>query len=143
MNVLISVFECSPLKGSDSYVGWSYAKNLSRVHTVYALTRTENKCDIENFCKSGNVELLNLHFIYIDQSSFLIKKVYRFNRYLGFLGSYLIWQKAAYKAAKKLCKSIRIDICHHISIADFRIAGYLWKLNIPFIFGPVGGAGNT
>lgn len=38
---------------------------------------------------------------------------------------------------------VKIDVCHHVSIADFRCAGKLWKLNIPFIFGPVGGGQET
>ena len=47
MNVLLSVFECNPLRGSDSYVGWSYVINAAKYNNVYALTRTANKADIE------------------------------------------------------------------------------------------------
>lgn len=139
MNILLSVFECNPLRGSDSYVGWSYATNISHLHTVYALTRSENRADIEAFCKKEKIDFPNLHFIYVDQSKLFSKILYKINRYLGFLGSYFVWQKAAYQTTKKLCKTVRIVVCHHVSIADFRCSGYLWKLDIPFIFGPVGG----
>lgn len=120
MNILLSVFECNPLRGSDSYVGWSYATNISHLHTVYALTRSENRADIEAFCKKEKIDFPNLHFIYVDQSKLFTKILYKINRYLGFLGSYFVWQKAAYQTAKKLCKTVRIDVCHHVSIADFR-----------------------
>ena len=144
MKVLLSVFECDPYKGSDSYVGWSYAVSLAKYHDVYALTRTENKESIEHYLLYHSApELQNIHFIYVDRSRFFSEFLYRFNRYLGFLGSYMFWQKAAYRKAVKLCMDIPIDLSHHISIADFRCAGYLWKLGKPFIFGPVGGGQET
>lgn len=143
MKVLVSVFECNPLKGSDSFVGWCYVKNMAKYNTVFALTRTENKIDIENYCQSKNINLQNINFIYVNQSEFFTKKLYKLNPYLGFLGSYFVWQRKAYKIVKKINKNINFDICHHISIADFRNAGCLWKLNVPFIFGPVGGGQET
>lgn len=143
MNILLSVFECNPLRGSDSYVGWSYVVNAAKYNNVYALTRTANKIDIEKYCVDMKVDLTNIHFIYIDQSKIFTEIIYKINRYLGFLGSYFVWQKSAYKVAKKLVNDIKIDVCHHVSIADFRCAGKLWKLDIPFIFGPVGGGQET
>lgn len=71
------------------------------------------------------------------------KIVYKFNKQLAVVGQYYMWQKAAYKEAKKLHATKQFDVAHVISIADFRFPGYLWKLNIPFIFGPVGGAQET
>lgn len=143
MNVCLSVFECNPLRGSDSYVGWSYVINAATYNNVYALTRTANKADIESYCDTNRVDLSRIHFIYVEQSKLFTEKIYKLNRYFGFLGSYFVWQKAAYKAAQKLSNDVQIDICHHVSIADFRCAGELWKLNVPFIFGPVGGGQET
>lgn len=143
MNVLLSVFECNPLRGSDSFVGWSYAVNMAKYNTVFALTRTENQADIETYCRENQIDSSNLHFLYVDQAPLFTEKLYKVNRYLGFLGSYFVWQRAAYKRAKELCKTTKIDICHHVSIADFRCAGHLWRLNVPFIFGPVGGGQET
>lgn len=143
MNILLSAFECNPYRGSDSYVGWSYARSLSQLHTVYVLTRNANKTDIEGYFNSHKDELRNLHFVYVDQSRLFTDVLYKVNRYLGFLGSYFVWQRKAYLTAKKIQKDMKIDVCHHVSIADFRCAGYLWKLNVPYIFGPVGGARDT
>lgn len=143
MKILLSVFQCNPLQGSDAFVGWSYVKSMAKYHEVYAFTRTQDKKDIETYCKNTNQSLDNVHFIYIDQSKFFTKVLYKLNRYLGYLGSYFVWQHSAYKVAKRLRKEIKFDICHHVSIADFRCAGYLWKLDAPFIFGPVGGGQET
>lgn len=58
---------------------------------------------------------------------------------LGYFATYVLWQWFAYKEAVKLSKLIDFDIVHHISIADFRMIGLLWKIKKPFVFGPVGG----
>lgn len=144
MKVIVSAFECNPYLGSDSYLGWAYALNMARINEVYVLTRIENKEDIERFCckKENNIPK-SLHFTYIERNRFWARDLYKINRYLGFLGSYFVWQKAAYRQARILCQNNEISLCHHVSIADFRCAGYLWKLNKPFIFGPVGGGQET
>ena len=141
MKVLLSVFECDPYKGSDSYVGWSYAASLSQIHEVYAITRIENRQSIESYLSQYANN--NLHFIFVKRSKLFSHYLYKVNKYLGFLGSYYIWQKAAYREAVNLSKDIDIDVCHHVSIADFRVAGKLWKIGKPFIFGPVGGGQET
>lgn len=133
MNILLSVFECNPLRGSDSYVGWSFVVNVAKYNNVYALMRTTNKIDIEKYCMDMKVDLTNIHFIYIDQSKIFTEIIYKINRYLGFLCFYFDWQKSAYKVAKKLVNEIKIDVCHHVSITDFRCVGKIWKLDIPFI----------
>lgn len=144
MKVLLSVFECNPLRGSDSYVGWSYVVNMAYFNEVYALTRMDNKDDIEQFFRDNSVpNSENIHFVYVKRSKLFAQYLQKVNDYLGFLGSYFIWQRGAYRAAKKLCSENNISVCHHVSIADFRCAGYLWKLGIPFVYGPVGGGQET
>jgi len=141
MKIILSVFECNPFRGSDSYVGWSYTVNVARYHEVFALTRAENQADIERyFSENTDPVRTRIHFIYIPRAKLFSKYVYRLNRHAGFLGSYFMWQRSALQAAKKLCREHDIALCHHISIADFRCTGYLWKTGKPFIYGPVGGA---
>lgn len=144
MKVLLSAFDCNPLFGSDPYVGWSWVINMAKKNEVYALIRTDHKPYIEQFCSENTVEHIeNIHFIYIDSSKFWGTVVYKFNNYMAVVGAYCMWQKKAYRVAKKLHKKENFDICHVVSIADFRFPGYLWKIPVPFIFGPVGGGQET
>lgn len=144
MKVLLSAFECNPLSGSDPYVGWSWVSNMAKINEVYVLLRVDHKPYIDKYCAENNVDgYRNIHFIYLSCSNFLGKVVYRFNRQLAVVGQYYMWQRSAYKAAKKLHKIEKFDVVHVVSIADFRFPGYLWRLKIPFIFGPVGGAQET
>lgn len=143
MNILISAFECNPYKGSDCYVGWSYVYHLAQIHEIYVVTRAENKKDIETYVSENNDNLLKkIHFIYVAQSPFFTKVLYKVNRYLGFLGSYYWWNKKAYHYIKKKYGYF-FDICHLVSIADFRFLGYFWRITDKFIVGPVGGAQET
>lgn len=144
MKVLLSAFECNPMFGSDPYVGWSWVSNLAKTNEVYVLLRIDHQRYIEKYCIDNTIEgYENIHFIYLPSSKLFGKIVYKINKQLAVVGQYYVWQKAAYKEAKKMHKTERFDVAHVVSIADFRFPGYLWKLNIPFIFGPVGGAQET
>jgi len=79
--------------------------------------------------------------------------------FLYFIG-YRLWQKSAYRTALSLLDSCAPDslrsrdfaslnlslepfvLCHHLTSVTFREPGYLWKLPIPFIWGPTGGTTN-
>lgn len=141
LKIILSVFECNPYKGSDSYVGWAYTVNMARYHEVFALTRVENREDIERYLSENcDAVLKQIHFIYIPRSKLLAEYIYKLNRYAGFLGSYFVWQRSALRAANKIISEHDVALCHHVSIADFRCPGYLWKTGKPFVYGPVGGA---
>jgi glycosyltransferase involved in cell wall biosynthesis len=54
--------------------------------------------------------------------------------------AYNAWQRAAFTEAKKLLKTQHFDLVHHITYTSFRAPGYLYKLKIPFFWGPIAGA---
>ena len=47
-----------------------------------------------------------------------------------------------FDAARKLHALHRFDLTHQVTMCGFREPGYLWKLEIPFVWGPVGGTQN-
>ena len=57
--------------------------------------------------------------------------------------AYNLWQKTAFKAAKELDAKEKFDLFHQFNMIGFREPGYLWKMNKPFIWGPVGGTVNV
>jgi len=52
---------------------------------------------------------------------------------------YLIWQWVAFNKAKKLTKIYSFNLVHHVSWGSLQLGSFMYKLNIPFIFGPAGG----
>lgn len=135
MKVLISAYACEPYKGSEPYVGWNWAIQMSKYNEIYVLTRANNKKNIDKYLNENKNE--KLHFIYYD-----LPKIFRVfkkgNR--GIHIYYKMWQSLAYYKMKKTSDYEKFDIIHHITFNEFRTPGSLWKLGIPFIWGPVGGA---
>jgi glycosyltransferase involved in cell wall biosynthesis len=55
---------------------------------------------------------------------------------------YNLWHRRAYQIARNLHQRMRFDLVHQLNLCGFREPGYLWKLDAPFIWGPLGGAQN-
>lgn len=53
--------------------------------------------------------------------------------------TYRRWQKEAFKVARQLHRQIRFDLTHQLNMIGFREPGYLWRLGVPFVWGPIGG----
>lgn len=135
MNILYSAFECNPNRGSEAYCGWSWIINMRKYHNIFVITRKENRREIEDYCKSNNID--NIKFFYCDIND-KFNLYYKYGKF--YMQYYVLWQKRAYKLAKKIVNEYPVDIIHHITLGDFRVIGNMWKLNKNFIFGPVGGA---
>jgi glycosyltransferase involved in cell wall biosynthesis len=58
---------------------------------------------------------------------------------LGFYTGYKRWQKKAYRIALQLHHARPFDLTHFVSLCGFREPGYLWNMNIPHVWGPIGG----
>lgn len=137
MNILLSAYSINPYKGSEDAVGWNWALTLSRRlpdSTIYIITKRFN----ENDTRRGIEEfgLKNVKLIIVDVPNLLNwfrEKHSKFHH-----AYYILWQKIAYNWVKK--SSIKFDIIHHITMGDFRIPGYMYKIkDAHTIFGPVGG----
>lgn len=57
--------------------------------------------------------------------------------------AYLQWEKDAFRIGAQLHDRVRFDLVHLITYVGFRFPGYFWKLDIPFVWGPIGGLENT
>jgi glycosyltransferase involved in cell wall biosynthesis len=55
--------------------------------------------------------------------------------------SYRQWQKDAFTLAQRLHAQVGFDVAHQLNMVGFREPGYLWRLDVPFVWGPIGGTG--
>jgi len=60
----MSAYACEPGKGSEPGVGWNWAREMSRWHDVWMLTRANNRPTIEGALQQG--ESAGLHCLYFD-----------------------------------------------------------------------------
>ena len=71
---------------------------------------------------------------------------YHPNRLIGRVQSWLLyrnWQRQSVDRAAQLHAKHRFTLTHHVTYASWRMPSPLWRLPIPFVFGPVGGGGVT
>ncbi|MCU1327055.1 MAG: hypothetical protein JWN34_2425 [Bryobacterales bacterium] len=52
---------------------------------------------------------------------------------------YLIWQEMAFRRARELHATIGFDLVHHVSCGTISAPPRLWRLGVPFLWGPIGG----
>lgn len=130
MKVLISAYACRPHHGSEQGVGWEWVRNIARFHMLWVLTSATNQPAIER------ESISNANFIFLSVDKLLwLKKLGLVGRYVY----YYIWHYQAYKKALDISKTIKFDIIHQLTFGTFRIPAFISKLQIPFIWGPVGG----
>lgn len=133
MKLLLSAFACDPSKGSEPNYGWSWANGLAaKGYEVHCLTRAEGKPFIEQQQVPGN---LHFHYIVLPLK---LEKLYYASTASMYL-YYLLWQWVAYRKAKKLHRQLGFSFAHHVTWGSLQLGSLLYKLDIPFIFGPAGG----
>lgn len=137
MNILISAFACDPFGGSEPGIGWGTVYyNAMAGDQVWCLTLKENQAHIERFLAEHPID--NLHFSYLEPPA-IWQFLLRLKWELGIYPFYLSWQKLALRHARELAKTVSFDIVHHASYGSLQLASQLWRLPVPFIFGPLGG----
>ncbi len=139
LKILVSAYACSPFKGSEHAVGWGFVQVLSRHHDLWVIAE-EEKCraDIERFLAENPGALPGVTF------HFLRKKRNRRLRKIwppSYYWYYRQWHRRAFELAIRLHDRVEFDLAHQLTMVGFREPGYLWRLDIPFVWGPVGGMG--
>lgn len=138
MRILYYSFSCAPCAGSDEGLGWLWPYYMRDDHEVYVVTRRDRKPQIERYLKEQKIA--NMHFFYCDIPDWM-NFYYKTGK--GFLAYQKLWQYPAYGMIKKLHKKYQFDLIHHVSTTDFRLIGFVYKLNTHYILGPLGGAQQT
>jgi glycosyltransferase involved in cell wall biosynthesis len=99
---------------------------------VHTITRNINRESVE---KHGPVPGLTVHYLQLPIG---LERLYSFSQTTMYL-YYILWQWMAYRLAKKLNNLLGFHWVHHVSWGSIQLGSYLYRLNVPFIFGPVGG----
>lgn len=136
LRVLVSVFAFSPVKGSEFAIGWDYVRAIAAHHQVWAIARSTEKDETDAYLRQhpDAMPTITVHYVpWTDmQFNFPLWEI-------PFSVLYRRWHWQAYQLASTLDAKINFDLIHHITATGFREPGFLWKLNKPYIWGPVGG----
>lgn len=147
--ILVMTYAVSPYKGSEYSVAWNYITHMSQYHDLTVLYGMSDNHMGDNETMSkwlAKNELQNVRFVFVTPSK-LANSLNWCNRHdilvYTFYFAFQIWQKCAYKKAKELLQSEHFDLIHNVGPIGYREPGYLWKLGLPYVWGPIGGANNS
>ena len=149
LKVLISAYACNPYKGSEEGVGWGWVKAIAKYHDLYVITAEFHRADIEKAIAENPAALSRVRFFYVPH------KPWHYAPTPGWVRiemsclkplmnlAYVTWLKDAYRLGAQLHRECHFDLVHQLTYIGYRFAGHLWKLDIPFVWGPIGGFANT
>ncbi|ANP74982.1 hypothetical protein A134_00490 [Vibrio crassostreae 9CS106] len=143
--ILVLAYAVSPTRGSEYNVAWNYIRQLAKkniVDVIYGASGDHigDTEELEAHLRSNMLENVNFYKAEPDRIcnalNFPNKKGVGFFFYLAFHR----WHKAAYKKAIQLNREFEYDLTHQLNPIGFREPGLLYRLNLPHVWGPVGGA---
>ena len=148
LKVLISAYACNPYKGSEEGVGWGWVTAIARSHDVCVLTAHYHREDIERALAEDSDLRSRARFVYVPSRPWHYRptagwKIIENSVLKPIMNlSYAMWQKDAYKVGRALHEQTPFDLVHLVTYVGFRFPGRLWKLDVPFVWGPIGGLEN-
>lgn len=135
LKILYCAFNCHPEQGGEAGNGWNFPLEIARQgHRVWCLTQESSRKAIE--AHRAEYEDLDLTFCYVPVPRFLDRL---WSNLAGMYLYYIIWQRLAYGSARKLHRQHHFDIAHHIVWGSIQLGTFIWKLDAPFVYGPLGG----
>lgn len=135
--LLMVAFGCHPTESMEWRIGWRRALlaaescDVTVLHGPAIDSRDLTRQAIEERGTDRGVE-----FIQVERGA-LGDWFHRFEStfYLG----YGRWNHKALQTARRLHAEKPFDLTHQVNYCGFREPGLLWKLGLPFVWGPVGG----
>lgn len=132
--VLVTAYAVNPYKGSEDGTGWNMILEIARHNKVVAITRKNNRADIDRYLTENSLPWAdNLSFAYFDWPYWLRfwKKGGR-----GALLYFYLWQIGLVFFIWR--NKFRFDIAHHLNFHNDWTPSFLWLLNRPMVWGPIG-----
>lgn len=130
--ILVTAYAINPYKGSEDGTGWNYVSQIARFNKVVAITRKNNIPEIERYIKENGVTI-NARFIGYDLPKWASFWKRGGN---GAMLYFYLWQffMVSFVKAQKL----QFDIAHNLNFHTDWVPTFLWRLNKPVVWGPVG-----
>lgn len=137
LKILVSCYACDPELGSEPGMGGNWVVQLARHHDLWVLTEANRFAPaLINYIDRHCPELKSaIHVTGIPRRRFGESLWQHFFYYW----TYRRWQKDALREARALQHQIAFDLVHQLNMIGYREPGYLWQLQLPFIWGPIGG----
>lgn len=147
--ILVMAYMLSPYKGSEFSVAWNYVTHMSKANdltVLYGISGNHmGECrETEDYIDKHPIPGVELIPVYPNHWANLLNWPNRHDIFVyTFYFAYRAWHRQAYRIACQLAERKHFDIVHYVGMIGYREPGYLWKLGLPYVWGPVGGANNV
>jgi glycosyltransferase involved in cell wall biosynthesis len=132
--VLITAYAVNPYKGSEDGMGWNFVRQAARFNRVLAVTRRNNRPAIERYiAENPALELANITFWYFDLPAWM--RWWKRGPLLSVLYFYM-WQIGL--ALWLWRKRPAVDLVHNLNFHNDWTPSFLWLLQRPLVWGPIG-----
>ncbi len=145
-NILVLAYAISPTRGSEYSVAWNYVKYMSQNNKLTVLfgIAGDHMGDFEEMqecIKESPFDNVTFIPVYPNRLANNLNWLNRHNLFVyTFYLAYRVWHKQVYKVAKELITKEEFDLIHYLNPIGYREPGYLWKLGLPYMWGPISGA---
>ena len=136
--VLICAYACSPGKGSEESVGWDTTAGITQagIRTVVLTRSSEKEASEKEATKLDQaVRPIFVSYDLHPKLSMLFNRIGKLGVELG----YLLWLRGARETVRSLHLKYRFTSTQHVTYARYWMPSPLTAINVPFMWGPVGG----
>ncbi len=144
-SILVLSYVVSPYRGSEASVAWNYITEMSKEHHLTVLygcggLHLGDNDDMERWLAEKSMP--NVDFVFVKPNS--LSKILNWPNRKGFFPmcyhlAYRAWHRTVYKVARELVAERHFDLIHYLGSSGYSQQGYLWKLDLPYMRGPMGG----
>ena len=142
--IIVIAYQMHHKRGSEFSLAWNYVKNMSinnKLIVIYGSCFEHhtigNVEEFETYIKDNPVP--NVEFIAVKPSFYVHNYDYSITGIYKFYKEYRLWHQDVRKKILEISANTRIDLIHFLGPIGFREPGFSWNLNIPFMWGPIGG----
>jgi len=146
--IIVLAYQISPIRGSEYSVAWNYVSEMSKDNelVVFYGASGDHMGDLE-LPKEALVKIPDSNFRLIGIKPNIFARLINLLNKSGlftfsFYVAYRIWQWQVYNRVNLLIKNEQFDIMHFLNPIGYREPGYLWKIDLPYIWGPISGISN-
>ena len=136
MRILIIGRSFAPGRGSEPGFSWNWAKLWSCEHEVWVIAHPEFRDEVEQELLRVPRPKLRISWLSLPPKADIWELS---GRRWGIGIHYLIFQELAFRRARELHAEVTFDFVHHVSLGTISAPPKLWRLGIPFVWGPIGG----
>jgi glycosyltransferase involved in cell wall biosynthesis len=135
LRILIVGHTCSPLQGSEPGGVWNWASRIAEHHRVWLISHPQYRQEFLGLAAYRRPKNLDVRWISLPR--WMDPWDCRGDR--GLRLHYILWLRAALKAAQTLHSAHRFDIVHHVGLGTVSVPSPFWRLGVPLFWGPIGG----